>query len=153
MWIFLIVGVVDVAVDPLLLTLIADSQNPCYIHNHQKRVSFMGTSDVLAEFWKWNISTSICSYLGRHGEFQRSCPPWKLHLFHGCLVDCKVHSQVCLQKAQADFLPWLQSVIPANRNFRGNHTDLHGFNWWVDNFCVLLSPFGHFQYQTKKLLK
>lgn len=104
-------------------------------------------------------SSSICSYLGRHGEFQRSCPPWNLLHYHGYLVDHQVHSEVCLQKAQKDFLPWLQSIIPSNRNFWGNRINWHGHHWWVHHFCVLFSPFGYFyikekiKYQIKKLLK
>lgn len=50
-------------------------------------------------------SSSICSYFGSHGEFQRPCSPWNLLPYLGDLVDNKVHSEICLQKAQADFLP------------------------------------------------
>lgn len=103
-------------------------------------------------------SSSICSHLGRHGEFQRSCPPWNLLHYHGYLVDHKVHSEVCLQKAQTDFLPWFQSIIPSSRYCGGNYNNLHGFNWWVDHFVFCFFPFGYFytqrdNYQIKKLLK
>ena len=49
--------------------------------------------------------SSLCSYFGSYGEFQRPCSPWILLLYLGDLVDYKVHSEICLQKAETDFLP------------------------------------------------
>ena len=50
-------------------------------------------------------SSSLCSYFGSYGQFQRPCSPWILLSFHGDLVDYQVHSEICLQKAETDFLP------------------------------------------------
>ena len=81
-------------------------------------------------------SSFLCSYFGSHGGFQRPCFPW-IHLnYTWDLVDYKVRSEICLQKAEAAFPLWFQSIILSNRNGGGNRGSWSGFNWWVTLFCV-----------------
>lgn len=132
MWIFLLIGISDIVVYLLLLTVIS-FYHFLWISDVSIIIRRQCTLSEQAMFWlssgKEMSSSFICSYLGRHGEFQRSCPPWNFLLYIWCLVDYKVPSEVCLQKAEADFLLGFQNIIPSDRNFRGNHSSLHGFNW------------------------
>ena len=84
-------------------------------------------------------SSSLCSYFGSHGGFQRPCSPWILPHYFGDLVDYQVCSEICLQKAEADFLLWFQSTVLSNRSVGGNCTRWNGFNWWVTLFSVLFA--------------
>ena len=92
-------------------------------------------------------SSSLCSYFGSHGGFQRPCSPWSLLIYIGDLVDYNVRSEICLQKAEADFLLWAQSIILSNRNVGGNCTSWNGFNRWVTLFCVLFAFLVYFHMQ------
>lgn len=82
------------------------------------------------------------------GNFKGHALPGSCFFIFGDLVDYKVHSEICLQKARNGLLTLIPKHYSVNWNFGRNRISWNGFNWWVTLFCVLFCAFlGYFHMQ------